>query len=89
MKELSFMPVRPGTISESDKISLREAGVIVIEHEDPASIRIIRPGADIEAGEMLCAAMKALKSQKGTTADKQREIFSLAVADIIIGKNEQ
>lgn len=65
IKQVSVMPVLPGTITELDKAKLAEIGVIVIEHECPESIRMIRPEAEISGSGLLFAALSAIQEKAG------------------------
>lgn len=60
MNEPTLLPVKPGSLSAEDKAMLREAGVIVIEHESPETLRLLRPWADVDSSQMLMCAMNAL-----------------------------
>ncbi len=60
MNEPTLLPVKPGSLSADDKAALRDAGVIVIEHENPQELRLLRPSADVDAGTMFACAMEAL-----------------------------
>jgi hypothetical protein len=80
MSEPLLLPVRPGTLSAKDKKALSNAGVIVIEHERPQELRLIKPHAELDSGDLFVAAMKALTSEGGTSAASQRETFTKLVA---------
>lgn len=89
-KEPVIMPVLPGSLNKTDRERLRRAGIIVIEHPDPTSVRMIRAGLpDIDAGDMLRCAMKALitqTSENSKTAALQREEFCKLVAATVQAK---
>lgn len=83
MSEIAILPVVPGSLSKADKAALRKAGVVVLEHADPSSLRLIRPTAELDSSDMLACAMKALQSSKGSSGgDAQRIAFTneLAIA---------
>lgn len=80
----AILPVLPGTISEADRELLREAGVVVIEHPEPHTLRILRPETEVSATDMLACAMKALRNSSGTSAEAQREAFTKHLADVVI-----
>lgn len=76
----TIMPVKPGTISDADKAALKEIGVLVIEHEDPDSIRLITPMNETDSGAMLRMAVKALENfPNGSNAQSMREHFGRLV----------
>jgi hypothetical protein len=77
--EPAILPVKPGTISAEDKAALREIGVLVIEHEHPSEIRILRPFSEIEGGDLLLAAMRGVMAEDG----KARYAFSKAVLETL------
>ena len=64
--EPTLLPVRPGTLTPNDKAKLSKIGIIVIEHENPAELRLLKPCADISGNVLLIAALEALNS---TTAN--------------------
>jgi hypothetical protein len=80
VSEPLLLPVRPGTLSAKDKKSLSDAGVIVIEHERPQELRLIKPHAELDSGDLFVAAMNALTSEAGPSAQNQRETFTKLVA---------
>lgn len=82
--EPTLLPVKPGTLSPEDKNALRNAGIIVIEHENPAELKLMKPTAEIDGSEILRCAMKALISYTGGIADGQRVEFTNQLAKAII-----
>jgi hypothetical protein len=83
MNDPAIMPVKIGTLSAEDKAALREAGVIVIEHENPESIRLVRAIAEVSASDMLKCAMQALIFNDSMGASSQRERFAYLLAKVI------
>lgn len=87
---VSILPVRPGTISTDDRALLREACVIVIEHENPAELRTLsREFALPSASKVLAAALESLAlrptssvGEKTSTADVARSTFVQRLAAI-------
>lgn len=75
MSEISLLPVLPGTVSSKDKRTLAEVGVIVIEHADPSSLRLLRPQSEINHGDMLAAAVAAIADGKYSDGDNVRKHF--------------
>lgn len=60
MSQIALLPVKPGSLKSSDKAKLSKAGIIVIEHDNPSELRLIAPGHEIDAGELLLAAMRGV-----------------------------
>ena len=71
----NILPVKPGAISAEDKAALRDAGVIVIEHEEPNQLRLLTPTAELSGSDMLLAAMRGVLAEDG----KARLVFSQQV----------
>ena len=60
--EPAILPVKPGSINAKDKAALRKAGVTVVECEDPAALRLIRPSVELDGFGMLVAAMRGIQA---------------------------
>lgn len=82
-KEPLLLPVKPGSISDSNKEALCQAGVIVVEHENPSELRLLRPSSEVDSSAMLRCAMAALLSEAGTSACSQRERFTVLLGELI------
>lgn len=67
MGEPAILFVKPKAISQSDKKSLRAAGVLVIEIDDPANAKFTRAGSEIDSTEMLSLAARAIRQSDYTT----------------------
>ncbi len=52
--------VRPQSIATDDKAALVSAGIIVVEVEDPSSVKLIKAHAEVSGSDMMMAAMKAI-----------------------------
>lgn len=76
--EPTIMFVKPSAISADDKATLQGAGVIVIEIDDPQSAKLVRAGTELDVGELLNCAAKAI--QKTSVAETA---FGNAVAKAI------
>lgn len=85
MSDPIILPVRPGSLSAKDKAALRRAGVIVIEHEQPDELRLLRPRSEVDAGQMLNCALQALVKKGGYRSDgsDQREAFTQLLAAVV------
>lgn len=68
IKEPTLLFVKPGSIGLEDKVVLREARVIVVEMDDPSSVRLIRAGTELDGTEMLGLAAKAMVDCSSTAA---------------------
>jgi hypothetical protein len=55
-----IIAVKPNSVTPKDKEKLTKKGYVVIEMDDPDSIRIIEPEVPIEVYDYFMAALKAL-----------------------------
>lgn len=84
MNEPVILPVRPQTISAKDKAALRKAGVIVIEHENPEELRLLRPSSDVSSSDMLRCALEALADGSSTRYVRDaREQFVILLSAVV------
>jgi len=88
MTDPLILPVKPGSLSTRDIAALRKTGVTVIQHEDPGSLRLLRPHAQIDGSDLLACAMQALTSGKVGARD-QREEFTRSVARAVLTRRGQ
>ena len=79
MSEPLIMPIRHGSLSPHDKKKLADAGVIVIEHDHPDSLRILRPSSEFSSDDLTLAALKALTGRSSLTNEARSE-FAFLVA---------
>jgi hypothetical protein len=75
-----LLPVLPGSLSDADKEKLSAAGIVVIEHPDPSSIRLIRPGQEVSGSTLLSHAMSALANGDTNGQRENRELFTRLLA---------
>jgi hypothetical protein len=62
--------VKPKAISAKDKKALQAAGVIVVEVDDVANVKLVRAHAELTGGGLLIAAAKAIQGySSGVQAD--------------------
>ena len=61
MSDIPIIIVRTGAITAASKRKIEKAGVVVIESDDPSSIRYITAQQELSGGDMLIAAMRALR----------------------------
>ena len=83
--EIALLPVKSGTISAEDKAALREAGVVVVEHEAPETLRLLMPMAEVGASDLLGAAMFALVDS-GDASTAAQAAFTQHVGALIRAK---
>lgn len=79
MSEPLIMPIRHGSLSPHDKKKLSDAGVIVIEHDHPDSLKILRPSSVLSSDDMTLAALKALTGKNSLTNEARSE-FAFLIA---------
>ncbi len=61
-KMTNILVVKPGMVKRADKRLLNDSGIVVIETDDPQSIRLITPEVEFSGSELLLAALVALDS---------------------------
>jgi alpha-D-ribose 1-methylphosphonate 5-phosphate C-P lyase len=77
-----ILVVKPGTLDAPDIETLRDAGVIVLQVRNPKGIRFLQPeGEELSGGDLLVAAMRAIKSE--TFGQAVRVAFASNVAALI------
>lgn len=62
MSEPVILFVKPKAISARDKKALSNAGVIVVEVDDPSAVKLTRAAAEISSTQMLALAARAIRS---------------------------
>lgn len=72
---------RDEPLSDDALDALREAGVIVLQVDDPAAVRLLRPETDVDAGDMLRCAMRAIRTSQ--VMDNPRIAFANELAALI------
>lgn len=86
----AIMPVRPGSMSETDKARLAEIGIVVFDHAKPEEVQLIAPFAgNFPAGPVLDAAIQCLAmfptnetSRSTDAADVMRSAFVSRLASL-------
>ncbi len=86
--EVALLPVKPGTMSADDKATLREVGVVVVEHEEPETLRLLTPTAELGTSDLLGAAMFALVDS-GHASTSTLAAFTLQVGALIRAKRKK
>lgn len=82
---------KPGAIGAEDRTALRDAGVVVIELDDPAEFRLVRAQPELNAGDILKAALQALSPDADDAyhpATTNRSIFLRALAKAVTSRSE-
>jgi hypothetical protein len=76
---LSILVVKPGSLTLPDRKKLRQIGIVAVEAEDPASVKLISPeGPALGANDMLFAAMSAIAKDR-YSGNTQEAFVKLAV----------
>ena len=58
-----ILVTKPGVLSAKDRSALRRAGVVCVEADDPADVKLISAeGAELGATELLYAAMQGVNA---------------------------
>jgi len=83
--EPTLFPVKPGTLNAKDKTALRKAGVIVIEHEDPESLRLLKPCSKIDGDELLLAALRGIRAYE-EKCHSPAKVMTLELAKMLDAK---
>lgn len=86
MTEAAIMFAKPGALKESDKTALHEVGVVVVEVDDPQSVKFVRAQTEVPAGDLLAAAAKAFAADR---YGEVRQAFASAVAEFIILRHDE
>lgn len=76
--------VRPGAVSRTDKGKLSRIGVVVIESDDPAGVKLIAADrGEVSASGMMLAAMRAItgSSSLATCQIFARELCAVMQAE--------
>lgn len=60
MAEIAILVTKPKTLTRKARRALEDSGVVVIETDDPKSIRFITPQAELSGSELLAAALIAI-----------------------------
>ena len=81
----SILFVKPGAISAEDKAELKSVGIIVIEIDDPGSVKFIRAGVEIASSDLLGIAMRAMKDETAGGASA-RSIFGRLLTEQLASK---
>jgi hypothetical protein len=77
---------KTGSLKPASRATLRKAGVIVVEVDNPADCQFIRSSEIVSGDDMLWAAMDALRRTYGSfdsTTGKSRERFTLNIFELI------
>jgi hypothetical protein len=81
--DIALLPIKPGTMSAEDKAMLREAGVVVVEHEESHTLRLLTPTAELGGGDLFACAMHALAGPSNSASSSCQADFTRAVAALV------
>lgn len=85
-----LMLVKRGAVSASGKALAHKAGVVVVECDDPASVKLLRADHEVSHGALLIAALTAIRSSLKEYPDSQiGRRFAQAVADALVPNGEE
>lgn len=74
-----ILVVKPKTLNAADKKLLREANVVVVESNDPGSVRFLQAeGPALAPNDMFWAAMTAIASDQYTGNTRKKFVANLA-----------
>lgn len=85
MIDPTILFVKPKAISGTDKKALRMAGVIVVEVEDPQSVRLMKATTELDGSDLLRAAAKAIYDHS-SSSEGVRSLFGRAISSAIMSK---
>lgn len=83
MSDPTILFVKPKAISQRDKKMLSNAGVLIVEIDDPASAKFVRAAAEVSSTEMLAADCAVIYDQSSTAT---RENFAKAICQVVLSK---
>lgn len=81
MNDPAILFAKPKAIKPEDKKALQKAGVIVVEVDDPNSVKLTRPHAELSGSRLLEIACKVL-SETGSAYIQQS--FGKQVAEAVV-----
>jgi hypothetical protein len=84
--ELSILIAPLGSSTEEIKEKLLAGGIVVIEHENPESFKLLKPCLDMSHSDMLYAAMNAISRGDDSVT---KSVFAKTMASIIIKNREE
>jgi hypothetical protein len=71
-----ILVTKPGTLNRYDKAKLSKAGIVCVEAAEPADVKLIAAtGAELSAGGMMIAAMRALARTDLANPSQVRHAF--------------
>lgn len=85
MSDVAVLALKPGQLDAVDRRALRNAGIVVIEVDNPEAVRFMRPAAEISSTEMLAIALRAIKNSGSFAAQYLGEELVKAVLAKPIG----
>lgn len=61
MADPSILFVKPKAISHGDKKLLRDAGILIVEIDDPQNAKFVRAQSELSGSDLIRAAMIAIR----------------------------
>ena len=74
---VTLLVVKPGTLTELDIAKLREDQVVVVEAEEPETVRWLKPSEIFDPDDMMRAALYSINNSTDST--KARFVKQLAI----------
>lgn len=85
----AILVTKPNALNQRDRSLLRKNGVVVVEAENPADVKLIAAeGAEVSGNDMLFAALKALSADSYSNNTNQVFVKALT-AGIAANRKEQ
>lgn len=85
MSDPAILFVKPKAISQRDKKMLQQAGVLIVETENPDEVKFVRAHTELSSTELLSAAAKAMTI--GSWGEEVRKAFGRAVCEALLAKS--
>ena len=84
-----ILVTKPGALSLGDRAKLRDDGIVVVETDNPADVKMLAPGgAEIGAGGLLYAAIQALSTDRNHAVTHAHDRFVAAILAEIAAERE-
>lgn len=80
MSDPAILFVKPKAISVKDKKALQGAGVIVVEVDDPSSVKLVRAHSELSSGALLSAAAAAIQNGNWNVKNAFAEAICAAIS---------
>lgn len=81
MADPTLLFVKPKSVSQKDKKSLSDIGVVVVEVDDPSSPKLVRPAVELASSDLLGWACGAILKH---SCDSVRTTFGRLIAEELV-----